>query len=85
MILYLPATDKEKALEVANRICKAVQQMSISLNSTQIRLTSSFGVSTLVSGSQLKIPLLIDQADQALYHAKKAGRNRVYVYMFENK
>ena len=43
---------------------------------TQVRITSSFGVSSLAS--EACDPLeLIDQADKALYSAKETGRNKV--------
>jgi len=50
------------------------------IRSTQeIKITSSFGVSTLTENT-LDLLSLIDQADQALYAAKKSGRNCVKVW-----
>lgn len=48
-----------------------------------IRFTISVGVATLSAvpdGKRKTIETLLNQADQALYRAKNAGRNRVCVY-----
>ena len=51
------------------------------IRSVQVRrITSSFGVATLTDGA-LTLQALIDQADQALYASKDAGRNRVTVWV----
>ena len=44
-----------------------------------LKITSSFGVASIKAGNKT-LEELIDQADQALYKAKKAGRNRVIAY-----
>jgi diguanylate cyclase (GGDEF)-like protein len=41
-----------------------------------LRITSSFGVASIKLRCKT-LAELVDQADQALYKAKKAGRNRV--------
>ena len=45
-----------------------------------MHLTSSFGVAALADGAN-SLTELIDLADQALYVAKQAGRNRVVTYV----
>ncbi len=44
-----------------------------------LKITSSFGIASIKAGNKT-LEELIDQADQALYKAKKAGRNRVIAY-----
>ena len=44
-----------------------------------MRVTASLGLAVL-SDAQTPAPKLIDQADQALYRAKRGGRNRVCAY-----
>jgi len=44
-------------------------------------VTASFGVSEITEGIALK--QVIEQADQALYQAKQAGRNRVIGFRAE--
>jgi diguanylate cyclase (GGDEF)-like protein len=70
--LILPETGIGGALEVAERIRAA---MTISSDLKQ-PLTLSMGISTL-HGSDIEAEVLIHQADQALYKAKRTGRNRI--------
>ena len=42
-------------------------------------VTLSGGVSCWTPGSRLSVPELLRQADEALFQAKSAGRNRVHV------
>ena len=46
-----------------------------------LRVTSSFGVTTL--SEHPTIQNAVNAADEALYHAKKAGRDRVMAYYSE--
>ena len=62
----------EKATEAAERFRAAIAAHSIA----GINITASFGVSSLELGAENPLEL-IHHADQALYAAKHAGRNRV--------
>jgi PleD family two-component response regulator len=42
-----------------------------------VQVTASLGVTTLHSGEEASLPVLLDRADQAMYMAKRLGRNRV--------
>ena len=63
------------ALEVGERIRAAVAALDLKALGPP-RVTVSVGVATANSGDQ-PIPAIIDQADEALYRAKRAGRDRV--------
>ena len=71
-VIVLPDTDAGEAWEVADRLRKAIEAQAWE----QPPVTASFGVATLsiVAASASE---LISQADKALYHSKRAGRNRV--------
>jgi diguanylate cyclase (GGDEF)-like protein len=79
--IVLPEVDVEETLAVAERLREAVEKSSeCSLRTTQyIKITASFGVSTLAAGAE-SLGALIDQADSALYASKRAGRNRVTLF-----
>ena len=76
-VVILPATDKKGALVVAERIRAAVEeiQMPHAGEGDEV-VTVSIGVAT--SNSVIDSPItLVASADDALYCAKDAGRNRV--------
>jgi diguanylate cyclase (GGDEF)-like protein len=80
--LLLPQTDEQDARRVAERMRAHIAGMPIDVGdnpgSEVIRLTVSIGVAALsTSGSQLSE--LLATADAALYRAKHAGRNQVWV------
>ncbi len=75
-IILLPATSLENAMMAAQKIQSAV-------NSYRFpdvgNITASFGVSNVELNSNSNRESM-NQADQALYEAKKQGRNRVVAY-----
>jgi two-component system, cell cycle response regulator len=75
--IMLPETNIEYALEVAERLCKAIAAEEILLeNNLSFHFTTSIGV-TAVKKNDANINDTIKRADQALYKAKNAGRNQV--------
>jgi len=81
-ILLMPETDQSSALDVANRIRVAVSEISFdSLSGSEIQVQLSGGVSCKHKmTSTLNPDSLIQQADIALYKAKKAGKNQILVF-----
>ncbi len=74
--ILLPETPLNKAMTLAEKIRKLIERTPFSYNDQVLRVTISMGVSTLTSNVET-VQKLIENADQALYRAKKAGRNRV--------
>lgn len=75
-LLCLPNAEPETAGVVLDRLRDALAARPIPLeDGRELPVTASFGF-TQIRGS---VPLkeAIEQADQALYHAKQSGRNRV--------
>ncbi|WP_326491136.1 MULTISPECIES: GGDEF domain-containing protein [Thermus] len=68
--LLLPSTRAEDAQRIAERLRQVLQAQNLGL-------TASFGVAEYVLGEEEDS--LFRRADQALYRAKDAGRNRVEV------
>ncbi len=77
-LILLPETSKGAAIEVAEKIRAAVQARAFPFADTQPGggLTLSLGVATF-SDAWAEGSALIHRADQALYEAKRSGRNRV--------
>ncbi len=75
-VILLHETDAVAATEVANRLRMALKNHGWPLRP----VTASFGVATLTPCC-VNPWHLIDQADAALYNAKRGGRNRVCHYL----
>ena len=77
-LLICPGTTLAEAEETAERLRQAVEAHRIVCQDQSLKLTVSVGVAALdeTVGS---IDVLLRKADQALYQAKGAGRNRVVV------
>ncbi|MBI9090643.1 MAG: diguanylate cyclase [Desulfobacterium sp.] len=78
-IILLPETDPMGAFAIAERFRQACERSSVTLDKGEISFTVSLGVATWNS-SDNGIEALMKHADQALYRAKKKGRNRVECY-----
>ncbi|HTL47232.1 MAG TPA: diguanylate cyclase [Verrucomicrobiae bacterium] len=75
-VLILPETNRAGAMTCAERMRKAVEHQLYHLGSDDIRITVSIGIAEFPSDATKKEDL-IERADQALYKAKRTGRNRV--------
>jgi diguanylate cyclase (GGDEF)-like protein len=77
--VLLPETDSATAVQIAERVREAVEKTQMQIDDRVISITISIGVATLHDGV-FDLTALLDQADQALYRAKQAGRNRVELF-----
>ena len=75
-LLVLSDCQERDAIELAERICKAVGTTPIDVGGTPRPVTISLGVASSANG-RTDADALIQQADAALYRAKAAGRNCV--------
>lgn len=81
IVLVLPHTDARGAGELAERLRKQIGQATHSHGGVTFRVTASFGIATYDAGPQALNPEeLLRQADEALYEAKRSGRDRVAVW-----
>ncbi len=78
--ILLPETDKDEAIEVAERLRVAVanEKVPLSAGGLPLHFTVSIGLVSLASKDD-NMDVLFNLADKALYEAKNSGRNRVCV------
>jgi len=77
-VVVLPNTDSNGALLVAEQIRRAVESLGLPHSGNPNGLvTVSIGCATQTLGHDSAPTAPVDAADQALYQAKSAGRNRV--------
>lgn len=80
-VICLSGVDALQGRLTAERMRERVEEMKIILpdSSQSIQITASFGVASLSRGSKESLDSLIKRADDAMYRAKREGRNRVCV------
>jgi diguanylate cyclase (GGDEF)-like protein len=79
-VVVLPETDVEGARAVAERVRAGVEQLSYASIGVDpsVRKTISVGVATFPTHARAGAPLIV-AADQAMYVAKRSGKNMVVV------
>ena len=82
-VAILPGVAAPEALLAAERLRLAREKAVIQANDTAVSVTCSFGVSA-TTGEAAGFDDLFKRADQALFLAKKSGRNRVAALPEEN-
>ncbi len=74
--ILLPETDAAQAEIVAERVREKVEGQQLAARNVPFKVTISVGIAT-AGASMSGIEALMRAADEALYQAKAAGRNRV--------
>jgi diguanylate cyclase (GGDEF)-like protein len=77
-VVLLPGMTPARAREVAEKIRHRIGSSPVRYGGKEITMTASLGVCSLVGGTTAVADDLLHQADDALYAAKNAGRNRVH-------
>ncbi len=78
-VIILPETSAKGAVLAAEKLRRAVEESTIQIENTEIKITMSLGVAEL-SENASNCEEIIRQADAAMYQAKKSGRNKVVLY-----
>jgi len=83
-IIFVPTASLEDALEMAEAIRKKIMETSKLVNGHKIAVTASFGIAYAGFGFHVypSFEKLMNQADQALYAAKRNGRNCVEAFAY---
>jgi diguanylate cyclase (GGDEF)-like protein len=79
-ILILPETGLEGSFVIAERIRRLVESTPFEVGGAQVSLTLSMGISNFPSHRAKSKEELVKMADQALYDAKRGGRNKVCIF-----
>jgi len=77
--ILLPNTQLEEAVNVAERIRRAIEELHCMHEGKTVAMTASLGVASTKPGMKV-LDELFHHADTAMYQAKNAGRNRVVLY-----
>jgi diguanylate cyclase (GGDEF)-like protein/PAS domain S-box-containing protein len=77
--ILLPGDDLDGAREFAERLRRAVELSPVKIGNVRISITVSIGISCLRDDDE-DADVLLRRADEALYAAKAAGRNRSEIH-----
>jgi diguanylate cyclase (GGDEF)-like protein len=75
-VVLLLETKLEDAVAIAERICRAIAELTISYREASLQVTVSIGCAEYSHADENEIRLF-ERADQRMYAAKEAGRNTV--------
>ena len=82
-LILLPGCDATNSVNQVERLRKQLAQTEMSFNETALAVTASFGVTAVPCAHVDSPETVISRADEALYVAKKMGRNRVEYLAYE--
>jgi len=78
-VALLPETDIQGATVIAERLRKLTADNLLTYNDHKISFTTSIGIAEFKDG-ETSIDGVLSRADNAVYDAKKAGRDRISVF-----
>jgi diguanylate cyclase (GGDEF)-like protein len=76
-LVVFPGCEMKIAMRRGEDLRRLVSEKPIFAVGHKVTVTGSFGVAVAEAGSDVNVEMLLQQADQALYDAKRKGRNRV--------
>ena len=80
-VILLPETDITEAHQIAERLRRRLEHTPLQTDAGALQVTVSIGVTSHATSSAVAVPAhqLLQGADEAMYLAKRAGRNRVAI------
>jgi diguanylate cyclase (GGDEF)-like protein len=78
-VVLLAETDSDGARIVADRMLQLVRGLTLECKGNHVPLTCSIGLTTTVPYHTKPRMRLVEDADRALYRAKAAGRDQVFI------
>ena len=82
--LLLPHTNIEQATGIAQNVCETLQQGHYQFDEHLFKISGSIGIAE-INGSETQPETYLQQADIALYVAKKRGRNLVHIFTHDDR
>jgi diguanylate cyclase (GGDEF)-like protein len=80
-VIVLPVTKAQQAYQVAERIRANVETLHVETDASPATVTLSIGIAEIIHAPQDEsVDELIHRADEAMYTAKQAGRNRTAIF-----
>jgi diguanylate cyclase (GGDEF)-like protein len=76
-VALMPGASLAAAVEAAERLRSALSREPVDLGGVSLAVTASFGCSAFDPAEPASVAGLLARADDALYRAKRAGRDRV--------
>jgi diguanylate cyclase (GGDEF)-like protein len=76
-LMVLPGCDESSVFHRAESMRLAISEMPVKSGELSLSVTASFGATVCPTGCNIDSLPLIHLADEALYDAKRSGRNRV--------
>lgn len=76
-IIVLPDTGLRQAVQIAERIRRAIEETPVEHDGGRFHMTASLGVDVYLPRDKRSPEAFIEDADRMLYQAKESGRNRV--------
>lgn len=76
-LMVLTEVNYEGVLHFCERLRKTIESKTFRNGNDSIKLTASIGFAITKPGESVSAKELVRRADNALYHAKRTGRNRV--------
>jgi two-component system cell cycle response regulator len=76
-LVVVPSSDRTGTMVLAERIRSALESQPVRCDVAQIAITGSFGVAACTNEEPYDLTSLLRLVDEALYSAKRKGRNRV--------
>lgn len=78
--VIMPNVRHNVAIDVMERLRKDIENLIIPFNDNEIRTSVSIGITVCEPNKPISVDKLYKQADEALYRAKKTGRNKVVLH-----
>ena len=76
-VVLMPDTTLEGAISAARHLCRKIGRNRFAVGEEVVPVTVSIGAATITEPGATDFDVLLSRADQAVYRAKRDGRNRV--------